>query len=273
MRLVWLIIPLVLVGVVVQESFSNYHGFVDGERFVLSGSEQDFKISEDLTENYIESILLEESRIVANTIDYKIVDVGNPWSYSYDLVARIVFDVKDNDIIKTEYSFFDIFYKINDTGNYTGFLEKISEHDYLPPKKAVKMIAEDYGEKHNKCLNSQPELDTNEKFSSISCVIGPYGYPQHTLFCKKDYVMIQKYDSSPACIKSETAEKLIERGWAKKSFIEGILTIARMSVENPEFRESFHKLSPDKVYSKSYLDRVLDEVDSRFGLENAKRQS
>ena len=32
--------------------------------------------------------------------------------------------------------------------------------------------------------------------------------------CKEDLQLIFKYDGSPACVKPETAEKLIERGWA-----------------------------------------------------------
>jgi len=35
------------------------------------------------------------------------------------------------------------------------------------------------------------------------------------IVCKKGYVKIFKYDDSPACVKPKTAEKLMERGWAK----------------------------------------------------------
>ncbi len=31
--------------------------------------------------------------------------------------------------------------------------------------------------------------------------------------CVKSFVLIQKYDSSPACVKPTTVEKLIQRGW------------------------------------------------------------
>ena len=34
--------------------------------------------------------------------------------------------------------------------------------------------------------------------------------------CKPDLVLITKYDGSPACVKPETKEKLIERGWTLK---------------------------------------------------------
>jgi len=34
------------------------------------------------------------------------------------------------------------------------------------------------------------------------------------ILCKPELVLITKYDGSPACVKPETREKLIERGWA-----------------------------------------------------------
>ena len=39
--------------------------------------------------------------------------------------------------------------------------------------------------------------------------------PSNDLTCKETFVKIFKYDDSPACVKPQTAEKLIERGWAK----------------------------------------------------------
>ena len=32
--------------------------------------------------------------------------------------------------------------------------------------------------------------------------------------CMLDFILIQKYDNSPACVKPLTAEKLIQRGWS-----------------------------------------------------------
>lgn len=34
------------------------------------------------------------------------------------------------------------------------------------------------------------------------------------ILCERDFVLIQKYDNSPACVKPLTVEKLIYRGWA-----------------------------------------------------------
>ncbi len=39
--------------------------------------------------------------------------------------------------------------------------------------------------------------------------------PFNEISCKETFVKIYKYDNSPACVKPQTAQKLIERGWAK----------------------------------------------------------
>jgi len=39
--------------------------------------------------------------------------------------------------------------------------------------------------------------------------------PLDEITCKDMFVKIYKYDDSPACVKPKTAEKLIERGWAR----------------------------------------------------------
>ena len=40
------------------------------------------------------------------------------------------------------------------------------------------------------------------------------GISNDNIQCRESLILIQKYDNSPACVKSETKEKLIERGWA-----------------------------------------------------------
>ncbi len=39
------------------------------------------------------------------------------------------------------------------------------------------------------------------------------GIPFSNIVCNKDLELIKKYDGSPACVKPETKQKLIERGW------------------------------------------------------------
>lgn len=43
------------------------------------------------------------------------------------------------------------------------------------------------------------------------------GIPIDEIQCNDNLVLVQKYDNSPACVKSETKDKLVERGWARSS--------------------------------------------------------
>lgn len=43
------------------------------------------------------------------------------------------------------------------------------------------------------------------------------GIPSDEIPCKENLVLIQKHNDYPACVKQETREKLIERGWATES--------------------------------------------------------
>ena len=42
------------------------------------------------------------------------------------------------------------------------------------------------------------------------------GMPYSEIICMDDFILVQKYDDSPACIKPESVPKLIERGWIIK---------------------------------------------------------
>ena len=58
-----------------------------------------------------------------------------------------------------------------------------------------------------------------EDIESINNVLSPlkqifFGIPVDEIQCKENLGLILKYDGSPACVKHETKEKLMERGWA-----------------------------------------------------------
>ncbi len=65
--------------------------------------------------------------------------------------------------------------------------------------------------------------------------------------CMDNFILIQKYDSSPACVKPLTAEKLIERGWTLseqtqvKVFEKLVDSNARLSI------------TPDEIANQRYL--------------------
>jgi len=57
---------------------------------------------------------------------------------------------------------------------------------------------------------------TSDKTESFSIKVEDLRSTQFDdISCKEMFVKIYKYDDSPACVKPKTAEKLIERGWAK----------------------------------------------------------
>ena len=57
---------------------------------------------------------------------------------------------------------------------------------------------------------------TSDKTESFSIKVEDLrSNPFDDISCKEMFVKIYKYDDSPACVKPKTAEKLIERGWAK----------------------------------------------------------
>ena len=74
-------------------------------------------------------------------------------------------------------------------------------------------------------LNEMTGFCTVIKFNSLispstDFVMSPkkqfnLGLDSQEILCKENLVLIQKYDGSPACVKSTSLEKLIEHGWAK----------------------------------------------------------
>lgn len=46
--------------------------------------------------------------------------------------------------------------------------------------------------------------------------------------CRNDYVLVVKYDGSPACVKSETKIKLMERGWMPRPISDAQQIIERL---------------------------------------------
>ena len=60
-----------------------------------------------------------------------------------------------------------------------------------------------------------PNLISNQQNEPFTINVDNFPSQQKIFSCKETFVKIFKYDDSPACVKPETAEKLIERGWAK----------------------------------------------------------
>ena len=60
-----------------------------------------------------------------------------------------------------------------------------------------------------------PNLISNQQNAPLTIEAENFVSQQKISSCKETFVKIFKYDGSPACVKPKTAEKLIERGWAK----------------------------------------------------------
>ncbi len=59
-------------------------------------------------------------------------------------------------------------------------------------------------------------LFSNKATDSFAIDVEPNSFiPLREISCKETFVKIYKIDNSPACVKPQTAQKLIERGWAK----------------------------------------------------------
>jgi len=76
---------------------------------------------------------------------------------------------------------------------------------------AANVTLSNAGECTQQEISSIPE-DTKTKSNSPKKQVAQ-GIALHQVICKQGLELIIKYNGSPACVKSETAEKLAERGW------------------------------------------------------------
>ena len=67
------------------------------------------------------------------------------------------------------------------------------------------------------------------------------GMPYSEITCVYDLILVQKYDETPACVKPETKQKLIERGWVNTTVIYDITEKDRVVLE---------KVSKNEILSK-----------------------
>jgi len=173
-----------LVGFSIQESYSQY---LDEETSKARMVWPD-KVRLTLQE-YVETNLHKDSTILKDTIKTRISggqeDILPPRYH-----VRIIYDVINNGKIYHADSIYKVdfgpFAKTPDNAE----LVKIFEMEYKPPKKIVDSLGiEESGYVYNIIQN---------------------------IMCKQGFEkVIKDSDGSPACVKSDSAQKLIERGWAK----------------------------------------------------------
>lgn len=164
-------------------------------------SEQDCDLYEDL--NIYEQILQDDIIVKAFLKKYP-----NSTSYvegideSYPPKAWIIYSSNNN---KTE----------NELWIYIREVSPENENDCFWP---VQYIYKDY----EKPLSIQYYSWEKQRLINFlsSVLTSPYeqwhqGIDLQDIKCKEGLILIIKYDGSPACVKPETKQKLIERGWAK----------------------------------------------------------
>ncbi|NNL58094.1 MAG: hypothetical protein HKP31_01275, partial [Nitrosopumilus sp.] len=60
------------------------------------------------------------------------------------------------------------------------------------------------------------------------------GIPSDEIQCRESFILIPKYDNSPACVKPETISKLIERGWTTQLLVQDIVMKTMSKKLGPE---------------------------------------
>ena len=74
------------------------------------------------------------------------------------------------------------------------------------------------------------------------------GVPPEEIPCRNDFILILKYDDSPACVNHETKPKLIQRGWMK----------TQVNVfDNAEFIESAKNLDSAQLFLSMHTDAKI----------------
>lgn len=87
------------------------------------------------------------------------------------------------------------------------------------------------------------------------------------IICVDELVLVQKYESSPACIKSESIPKLIERGWIKESSQEYSTYFSNDTTKDIPVLTANNNAADYSVDEKGRidLDKVMIPIDERYG--------
>jgi hypothetical protein len=190
---VWVVILLVLIGIVgIQESFAEEEIKVDGGKL----------LSFENTNEY-SSMIFEINPYIANIKSVTIEIPKNIW-YLVDSECNLVqpFILVDGE----ETTFSEHFEKNKQilTIDVIGGSKEIEIGDWGPASPHTTNFM--YGQfcfMQEQGIFLSPNKQTD------------LGFMFYNVQCKEGLELIFKQDNSPACVKPETASKLIERGWAK----------------------------------------------------------
>lgn len=170
----------ILGGLSFQEGYSQYMGSVEPDDW-------DNK-SENLVKEFVVNTLLQDNSVIKDSIVHKTIhtleDELPPGIY-----VKILYAIQSDQEIKHRVLGFEVvFPEIRTPDN--AYLEKIFETDYLPPKRITDKL---------------DQYESNYVKNLAKLVV-----------CKEGFAkVIKDADGSPACVKEDSVQKLIERGWAK----------------------------------------------------------
>ncbi len=190
MRLVWVVIPLVLISIVgVQESFA-----------------EEFKIIEIVypIEQYIDSDLIVKGFII---------DKKN-WNGTTN-----IYDVKVENYFKNSYNGDVVSILAKESNIDASFFTEVKDDVLLHLKKTDR---KDLRERDLFSISFYNSLIDNNQEINISPLkqlqIIQKGYPLEKIACNSSLELIYKYtDNSPACVKPQSVERLMSLGWAKQN--------------------------------------------------------
>ena len=203
MMLVWVVIPLVLFGIVgVQESFAK--DTPQDYRMVLTDIEGNSSGPENLgDEKFIAFHSSTSFNNKGNPIEAKIRIVCGPNNIVlYDETK--IFSISDPRTIIDSFTF-------SFSGVYT--LSMMTEE--IPSIPSISLISSLSGNYDDHC-----DPESVKKLPPLRQISAGISYDN--VVCKEELFLIIKYGGSPACVTPETAEKLIERGWAINEESRGI---------------------------------------------------
>ena len=191
MRLVWVVIPLVLFGIVgVQESFA-----ID--------TNQDYRmVLTDIEGNSSGPENLGDEKFIAFHSSTSFNNQGNPIEAKNRIVCGpnniVLYDETKIFSIANPRTIIDSF-----TFSFSGVYTLTMMTEEIP---SISLISSLSGNFDDHC-----DPESVKKLPPLRQISAGIDYDK--VICKEGLSLIKKYGGSPACVTPETAEKLIERGW------------------------------------------------------------
>lgn len=263
MKLVWVVIPLVLIGVVgVQEGFSSC---VQGQTPCLD--EIVVYQYEDIPQASFEIQITKEVFFESENIHVRLLDIEDsrcPFDVQCVWEGQVTVDVKVSSGNRA-------FEPQKDLGNYTISLnEPLDGSTIQLDQYSLQLLKV---KPHPTSTEPTPVWDyvAIMKFT-VNEILPPLnqiatGKIPENVLCKEGLELIFKSsDNSPACVKPQTAEKLIERGWLVKSFFWVERSMTQCGDVGYEKMHQWVNDNPDDKYTPEIRKQLVKEDYAEKGI-------